>query len=122
MKAFRLAVAALIASSFVSVGCSHNSKQVRDSFDGMIGHSEAELIRALGPPNWTASDGDDGTVLIWDQYHDLGLLPGLGVSVSPLPYALVGLNVPPRELGYVESVMFYVHPDGTVYYWRIQKS
>jgi len=122
MKASRLAVATLIASGVVLIGCSNNSKQVRDTFNAMIGHSEAELIRALGPPNRTASDGDDGTVLIWDQYHDLGFIPGLGVSVAPLPYAALGISVPPKELGYNESLMFYVHPDGMVYYWRTQKS
>jgi hypothetical protein len=125
MKAFRLAVAALIASSMVVLGCIHarsqihqNSKQVQEEFDGMIGHDKSDLIGLLGEPNRADSDGKDGVVLIWDEFHGGWLFPGGTAVVSDIPVPVPAF----RGGDYTQSVMFYVHADGTIYDWHIQKS
>ena len=125
MKASRLAVAALIASSIVLLGCLHlssriheNSKQVREEFDGMIGHNQADLIDLLGEPNRTDSDGKDGIVLIWDEFHGGWIFPGGTAVVCDIP-----VHIPPFRGGdYTQSVMFYVDANGTIYDWHVQKS
>ncbi len=125
MKPSRVAVAALIASSMVVLGCLHarsqiheNSKQVREQFDGMIGHDKSVLIPLLGEPDRTDSDGKDGVILIWDEFHGGWLFPGGTAVVSDIP-----VPVPAVHGGdYSQSVMFYVDSNGTIYDWHIRKS
>ena len=125
MKASRLAVAALMASSVVMLGCiyarsqiNENSKQVQQEFDGMIGHDQSDLIGLLGEPNRTDSDGKDGVVLIWDEFHGGWLFPGGTPVVSGIP-----VPIPAFHGGdYTQSVMFYADSNGTIYGWTIRKS
>ena len=125
MNAVRLAFAALIVSGAVLLGCVHarsqiheNSKQVQEEFDGMIGHDKSALIDLLGEPNRTDSDGKDGVVLIWDEFHGGWLFPGGTPVVGGIPVPVPAF----RGGDYDQSVMFYVDSNGTIYDWRIQKS
>jgi len=128
MKASRLAVAALIASGVVLLGCSSNAKHTRQSLDdqqlrqyldGMVGQSASDLVHDLGEPTRIEDDGHDGRVLIWEEDHYDGYFPGVVYPVAP-GYRLWLL--PPAPLGHTESLMFYAHEDGTIYGWHIQDS
>jgi len=60
-----------------------------------IGQPISTMIDRWGPPSRVTSDGRDGSVYIWDIWHDYG-------------YTIVKL----------EPVMFWVDSNGIIYKWR----
>ncbi len=104
---------ALAAVVGVSLGCMASTGKVMDSW---VGSNEAALIQAWGPPARTVPDGSGGHILIYVYYRDLGQQPG-NVAVDQNGN---GQYTAPKEIGYNATRQFYVHADGTIYYWRAQ--
>ena len=111
MKAIRNVICA-VAVILVVAGCAGPSKAMQS----WVGHHQSDLIASWGPPQSTASDGKDGTILIYQSYVNLGQTPG---QVSPGGYGTYYYTAPQQQ-GYGRSRMFYVDSSGMIYSWRWQ--
>jgi hypothetical protein len=98
----------------VSIGSSGCAGRVDRQMGSWVGHHQSELIRAWGPPNQTASDGDGGTILIYGSYVNLGQTPG---TATVSPYGKVRYTAPQQQ-GYSRTRMFYVDRSGRIYAYR----
>lgn len=63
---------ALISFTLLVQGCASTQKIM----DSWLGHHQSDLIASWGPPTRTASDGKGGSILIYEQYVNLGQSPG----------------------------------------------
>ena len=81
-----------------------------------LGKSKQEVIMAFGVPLQTASDGNNGEILI---YNKSGYVPGSTGFVTP--GANGTLNQGQRTYGsyYSRNVSIYVNSQGIVYHWLI---
>lgn len=86
----------VIAATLLFHGC-FLSKRISKNMDSWVGTHQSELIRKVGPPERTASDGAGGVVLIYERQR------ALSTDGSPTKPAMR---------------MFYVNPDGIIYHWR----
>jgi len=80
------------------------------------GRPQADVVQKWGPPTRTASDGADGTILIYD-YVNLGQPRG-EAFVPPQGYAIPDGAIwytAPQEAGYVARRMFWIDASGKVY-------
>jgi len=108
----RLIAYVLVMLLFTS-GCASKVNEVMQSW---VGKHQSDLIQAWGPPQQTAGDGKDGTILIYSSYVNLGQTPGQVTSYSP-GYATY---TTPQQQGYQRTRMFYVDKEGYIYSWRWQ--
>lgn len=110
---------------FLIPACASNINEIMDSW---LGHHQSELIASWGPPQRTSFDGKGGTILIYEQYVDLGQEPGK-IVYQPGP---LGRNTilgdtgtykytAPKQRGFTNIRMFYVNPEGYIYFWRRRK-
>jgi hypothetical protein len=109
----QLACGVVVAAAIATSGC---AAQINSAMSTWVGHHQSELIRSWGPPSRTASDGQGGTVLIYDSYVDMGQTPGTAYTD---PYGNVRYTTP-QQNGYARTRMFYVNADGYIYSWRWQ--
>lgn len=110
MHRFMLPVPLILLLILVQ-GCT-STRKVMDSW---MGHHESELIQQWGAPSRTTSDGKCGKVHVYERfwnYHS----PGYSYLDCRGHVRYVGL--PCRS--YSDSKMFYIDPDGIIYYWRTQ--
>lgn len=103
----------IIILVMLSTGCAAKLNRQMESW---VGHHQSELIASWGPPNQTASDGKDGTILIYGNYVNLGQTPG---QVRTDYYGNMAYTAP-QQRGYNRTRMFYVDTRGYVYSWRWQ--
>ncbi len=85
------------------------------------GRPQADVIQKWGPPTRTASDGADGTILIYD-YVNLG--PPRGEAFAPpqgyaIPDGAIWYTAQ-QDAGHVARRMFWIDPSGKVYNERWQ--
>ena len=110
MRRFMLLVPLILLLIMVQ-GCT-STRKVMDSW---MGHHESELIQQWGAPSRTTADGKGGKVHVYERY---------GSYQSP-GYTHVDRGGNVRHVGptfrsYSNSKMFYIDPDGIIYYWRTQ--
>ena len=94
----------LAAIILASCGSTHHNQggDIKDDMDAWIGHHKAELIRAWGPPQYYASDGRDGEILIYQRTETYAeVVYGRYYERTVHPYK-----------------MFYADAYGNIYYWR----
>ena len=87
-------------------GCSNTrntrTNDINKTMDSWIGHHQSELIRAWGPPQYYASDGKDGVILIYQRTETYAeVVYGRYHERTVHPYK-----------------MFYADALGNIYYWR----
>ena len=87
---------------------------VNDVMQSWVGSHQAELIKSWGPPTRSTSDGADGWILIWEYDRELGQRPGRAYVNAD---GSISYNAP-EPSGCVAKRMFWVHPDGIIYWWR----
>jgi hypothetical protein len=112
MRSFRTHLLVFAIALFLP-SCASSVNKVMDSW---IGSHQSDLIASWGPPARTASDGKGGTILIYEQYVDLGQKAGRATVDS-------GGNVrytAPESRGYTQTRMFYVNDRGIIYHWMWQ--
>jgi hypothetical protein len=105
--------------ALLSVSCAINTaareKEISDAMASWVGSHQSAVIQSWGPPSRSTSDGNDGSILIYEENVDLGQTPG-GV------YQFYG-NVyytNPRDNSYIRTRMFYIDKNGYVYSCRWQ--
>ena len=112
--------AALILVAVLCAGCSTINKRM----ESWVGHHQSDLIRSWGPPQRTASDGKGGSILIYEQYVNMGQKPGIIQPANPLSVFPAGQPAlqytAPQQRGYNRTRMFYVNPSGRIYTYRWQ--
>jgi len=86
----------LIAIGLVTLLSCTSQKKILNSW---IGQSEQSLIQNWGPPQRTESDGSDGKILVYARQV---YLPNINVN-------------------YWDYKMMYVHADGTIYSWLMNR-
>ena len=101
----------LFAALVLTGGCVSNISKAMDSW---VGSHKGDLIAQHGPPNQVASDGRGGEILIYGSYVDLGQIPGKATT----DYRGNITYTAPQQRGYQRTRMFYVNPEGIVYFWR----
>ncbi len=103
------ALGAMILTLCVS-GCTSPSKVMQS----WVGSHQSDLIASWGPPNRTASDGKGGTILIYEQYVNLGQTPGHATTdyFGNITYTA------PQQQGYQRSRMLWVDENGVIYRWK----
>jgi hypothetical protein len=74
------------------------------SMDSWMGKTEQELVWKAGPPMSRTSDGNGGSVLVYQNIRNFNVLNQPIPSTYPGPYAATRL--------------FYVNRDGVIYAWR----
>ena len=84
--------------------------------DSWLGNHKSELIRSWSPPTYVTSDGNNGGILVYERYVDLGQKPGRAY----VDYAGNVRYTSPRQRGYMRTRMFYVDENGKINYWRTQ--
>jgi len=74
-----------------------------------LGHPEAEIIAALGPPTRDVSDAKDGHILVWE------------FDRVSLPFCLGGCPRGTPNVHRLAERHAYIGPDGLVYktYWSV---
>ena len=105
--------APLIALVLALVAACVSPDEVMGSWQG---RHQSELIMSWGPPMRTASDGNGGTVLIYESYANLGQSPGQART----DYFGNVTYTAPQQRGYSRSRMFYVNADGIIYAYKWQ--
>lgn len=76
------------------------------SMDSWMGKTEQELVWKAGPPMSRTSDGNGGSVLVYQDLRNLNILN------QPLPKG--------QASSYMAGRMFYVNGNGIIYAWRAQ--
>ena len=84
----------LLIGLLILSGCAHQ----RAVLDSMKGKPKNQVIMSYGPPARTASDGNNGEILVYAK----------------------NINIPDYHLNYWKYTMFYINPAGTVYHWLIR--
>jgi len=107
MRYIALAVLALLIA-----GCARPDKIM----DSWIGSHQSNLIQKWGPPSYRTSDGKDGQILVYEAVVNIGQAQG---RAQVDRYGNVTWTNP-QQYGYTKTRMFYVNPDGIIYYWRAQ--
>lgn len=114
----------IILSLFSFQSCAHREEalikereaSVTELMNSWLGSHQSDLIASWGPPKRTASDGKGGTILIYEEYVDLG-------QTSGRAYVDYWGNITytnPQQRGYTRTRMFYVNERGYIYNWRWQ--
>ena len=77
--------------------------------DTWMGHHKSALIMSWGPPQRTASDGNNGEILVYAKQISTG-----GSSF----YSDNGSATTSQRRMYWKYTMFYADSEGKIYYWR----
>ena len=96
-------------------GCATDKQRAEETNKLMaswVGSHQSDLIAKWGPPSRTASDGNGGSILI---YEAMGQIPG---QVYRVPFGGLNYTAPQQVARW--SRMFYVNPQGVIYRWRWQ--
>ena len=119
----------IVAILFVGCAASKNAKEDAEMLDAMntwVGVHISQLIKVIGPPTETASDGNGGKIYIW-RPNMAGLpAPQRPVYNPNVPFHLNMSNTAiysenlrlNRKLSTLQK-MFFVRPNGTIYYTNI---
>lgn len=89
----------------ILVGC-QTQQQVLDTW---MGHHKSELILNQGPPQRTASDGNNGEILVYANQ--------ISTSGGTF-YSDNGSASSNQEKMYWKYTMFYADSEGKLYHWR----
>jgi len=95
-----------------SLGCASTSKNMAS----WVGHHQSELIASWGPPTRISSDGKGGSILIYEEYVNLGQTPGR----ATVDYWGNITYTNPKQQGYIRTRMYYINEEGYIYSWRWQ--
>lgn len=120
VKSSGITLFAIVSFLLLVQGCV-STQEIMNSW---LGHHQSDLIASWGPPTRTASDGKGGSILIYEQFVDLGQSPGevrwdwgkdfWGKDSGGITYK------EPQQHGYVRTRMFYVNERGYIYHWLVK--
>lgn len=117
VKSLVITLFAIVSFLLLVQGCvSTQGVSTQEIMDSWLGHHQSDLIASWGPPTRTASDGKGGSILIYEQYVNLGQSPGR----AEVDYFGDITYTNPQQRGYVRTRMFYVNERDYIYYWRSQ--
>ncbi len=103
---------------FLMLGCAKLGELLppsnREIMDSWLGSHISEVIRSWGVYQSSVPDGKGGTIYIWDN-SVVGQFPS---SVSYHPLIPVATYKHGRTYTVEKRRLFFVRPDGIIYYWQ----
>jgi hypothetical protein len=107
----RVTLSLIAIALFAFCGC---ATTVENDMSTWVGRTEAQVVAAWGAPTRTASDGKDGTILVYD-------LPTMPISGSVGYFGGgVGVSTHGYPLAHQKTRQFYLNRWGIVYdyFWK----
>jgi len=89
-------------------------KSTREVMDSWLGHTKHDLIMKWGSPARTASDGENGEILVDAKPVYIPETTGLATPSNPNPSTSPGKT-------FWDYKMFWVNSDGKIYHWMTQR-
>ena len=91
-----------------------STEKINSMMASWEGRHQSELIAKWGPPDQVTTDGKSGSIVVYEEYINLGQSGGHGRldSSGNVHYT------PGSHNGYTRQRSFYVDSKGYIYRWR----
>jgi len=122
----RLGVA-LLLTSIVGLGCAHKmAEQRQNAMNSWVGSHISEYIQVNGAYSYTASDGQDGSIYVWEKRFYIPTRPASPPRTGggALSGALTGISNALRAKAKQRNAMplviqMFTRPNGLIYSWHV---